>query len=74
MTFSEIKNIIGVSGIRIKSSTLRYSELYTLAERAGFIQRAVLIIVVEDGTLNSSEINTLAEKGGVYVSFDLTEC
>ena len=70
MTFSEIKNIVGVSGIRIKSSSFRFSELYVLVERVGVIQSAVLTIVMEDGTLNSSEINTLAEKGGLYVSFD----
>lgn len=70
MTFSEIKNIVGVSGIRIKSSSFRFSELYVLVERVGVIQKAVLTIVMEDGTLNSSEINTLAEKGGLYVSFD----
>ncbi len=74
MTFSELKNIVGVSGIRIKSSLLRFSELYTLVERVGLIQKAVLTIVVEDGTLNSSEIKTLAEKGGLYVSFDLVGC
>ena len=74
MTFSELKNIVGVSGIRIKSSSLRFSELYTLVERVGVIQRAVLTIVVEDGTINSSEIKTLSEKGGLYVSFDLAAC
>lgn len=74
MTFSELKNIVGVSGIRIKSSLLRFSELYTLVERVGVIQKAVLTIVVEDGTLNSSEIKTLADKGGLYVSFDLVGC
>lgn len=74
MTFSELKNIVGVSGIRIKSSSLRFSELYTLVERVGVIQRAVLTIVVEDGTLNSTEIKTLSEKGGLYVSFDFAEC
>lgn len=67
MTFSEIKNIVGVSGIRIKSSSFRFSELYVIVERVGVIQSAVLTIVMEDGTLNSSEINTLAEKGGLYV-------
>lgn len=74
MTFSELKNIVGVSGVRIKSSSLRFSELYTLVERVGVIQRAVLTVVVEDGTLTSSEIKTLSEKGGLYVSFDFAEC
>ncbi len=74
MTFSELKNIVGVSGVRIKSSSLRFSELYTLVERVGVIQRAVLTVVVEDGTLTSSEIKTLFEKGGLYVSFDFAEC
>jgi hypothetical protein len=74
MTFSEIKNIVGVSGIIVKSSTFRFSELYTLVERVGVIQRAVLTIVVEDGTLNSSEIKALSEKGGLYVTFDLAGC
>lgn len=71
MTYSELKDIVGVSSIRIKSSSLRYSELYFLVERVGVIRRAAITIVVEDGTLNSSEIQTLAEKGGLYVSFDL---
>lgn len=74
MTFSELKNIVGVSGVRIKSSSLRFSELYTLVERVGVIQRTVLTVVVEDGTLTSSEIKTLSEKGGLYVSFDFAEC
>lgn len=72
MTFSEAKNIVGMSGVKIKSSSFRYSELYALVERAAALENGVLAIVVVDGTLNFSEINTLAAKGGRFVSFDLT--
>lgn len=71
MTFLETKNIVGVSGVKIKSSSFRYSELYALVEKAATCEKGILSIVVEDGTLNFSEINTLSTKGGRYVSFDL---
>lgn len=71
MTFSEAKNIVGISGVKIKSSSFRYSELYVLVERAAALENGVLAIVVVDGTLNFSEITTLAAKGGRFVSFDL---
>lgn len=71
MTFPETKNLVGVSGVKIKSSSFRYSELYALVEKAATCEKGVLTIVVEDGTLNFPEINALSTKGGRFVVFDL---
>lgn len=73
MTFSEIKQIVGITNVKIKSSSFRFSELYALVDSVATMKEGVLYIVVEDGTLNFSEISTLAGIGGRYVSFDLTE-
>lgn len=70
MTFSEIKTIVGITNVKVKSSAFRFSELYALVDSASFRKEGVLSIVVEDGTLNSDEIVTLAGIGGPYVSFD----
>lgn len=73
MTISELKKIVGITNVKIKSSSFRYSELYALVENAATMMSGVLYIVVEEGTLNSAEISTLAGIGGSFVSFDLTE-
>lgn len=73
MTISEIKKIVGITNVKIKSSSFRYSELYALVDSAATMKSGVLYIVVEEGTLNSAEISTLAGIGGPFVSFDLTE-
>lgn len=70
MTFSEIKNIVGKTNVKVKSSAFRFSELYALVDYASSRGEGVLSIVVEDGTLNSDEIFTLAGIGGSNVSFD----
>lgn len=73
MTISELKKIVGITNVKIKSSSFRYSELYALVDSAATMKSGVLYIVVEEGTLNSAEISTLAGMGGPFVSFDLTE-
>lgn len=73
MTFSEIKQIVGITNVKIKSSSFRYSELYALVDCAATMKSGVLSIVVEEDTLNSAEISTLAGIGGLFVSFDLAE-
>ena len=72
MTFSETKSIVGISGVRIKTSSFRYSEILALVEKAAAFEQGVLTVTVEEGTLNYLEISTLAAKGGRFVSFDLT--
>lgn len=79
MTFAEVKNIVGLTGVKIKSSSFRYSELQALVEKAAAMESGVLTIVVAgssvsvtDSALNASEISTLAAKGGRFVAFDLT--
>ena len=72
MTFSEIKNLVGVANVTI-SSGLRYSELRALVDKAKAMENGILTIIVESGTLTNGEINSLATAGGRFVSIDLTK-
>lgn len=72
MTFSEIKNIVGVTNVTIGSG-LRYSELLSLANKAKAMENGVLTIIMESGTLTYGEIDSLANAGGRFVSIDLAK-
>lgn len=72
MTFTEIKNLVGVANVTI-GSALRYSELLSLVNKARAMENGVLTIIVESGTLTYGEINSLASAGGRFVSIDLTK-
>lgn len=71
MTFSETKSIVGLTNVKIKSSSFRCSELFNLAEKAALMENGILTIVVDD-TLNFSEIQTLSNKGSRFVALDFT--
>lgn len=73
MTFSEIKNLVGVAGNVIVKSDMRYSELNALVQKAKAMENGTITIIVESGTLSFAEISSLAVSGGHYVNFDLTK-
>lgn len=55
MTFSEIKQIVGITNVKIKSSSFRFSELYARVDSAATMKSGVISIVLENGSLNSAE-------------------
>lgn len=71
--YNTIKALVGTANVII-TSELRYSELHALVEKASVLEKGILSIKVKECTLRADEITALAKLGGMYVTFDLTEC
>ena len=71
--FNTLKALVGATNVII-TSELRYSELHALVEKASVLEKGILTVKVRECTLRTDEITALAKLGGLYVSFDITEC